>query len=121
MAKVPSAGELRERMSFQARSTVDDGFGGQVPGGAFATSFTVWARLMPLHGGEGVLAGRLQGTQPYVITVRASSQTRQIDESWQVVDARDASRVFSIAAPPTDPYDQRGAFIDLLVVQGGGS
>ncbi|WP_371346228.1 phage head closure protein [Ancylobacter sp. IITR112] len=115
MSRQTGAGRLRERVHFQSRTVVDDGYGNTR--GAWVTRFTVAAGLRPLRGGEQVMASRLQGVQPYVLTVRQSSQTREVASDWRVVDARDASRVFAITAPPTDP-DALGLWLDILVTQG---
>lgn len=115
---VRTAGALRERVHFQSRSMADDGFGQVLPAGEFETRFTVWASYLALRGSEAVQASRLQGKQPFIISVRRSSQTLQANEAWQLVDARDASKVFAITAPPTDP-DGKRAWLDFLVVLGG--
>lgn len=46
------------------------------------------AQITNLRGGEAVMAQRLQGSQPVIIGVRASSVTRQIDNAWRAIDAR---------------------------------
>lgn len=120
MLKQPGAGELNARVRLQRRGVAPDGFGNMVAGGEFETVTTVWARLLPLRGGEAVLSSRLEGRQPYVLTIRQSSISREIDETWQVVDSRNPERVFSITAPPTDPYVTR-AFLDVLLLEGGRS
>lgn len=113
--------DLREKVHFQRRGEVDDGFGNTVAGGAFETVHANWsANLKPLHGSEAVMQSRLQGRQPYILTVRSSTETREVDESWRVVDARNSDRVFSITAPPTDP-DGKRAWIEILVTAGGES
>lgn len=88
---------MREKIHFQQRSQEDDGYGNQTSG-PYRTIFSEPAELIPGTGSETVIAARLAGTQPYTIIVRSSSRTRQIDTSWQAVDARDASRVFDITA-----------------------
>lgn len=100
---------------FQSPTPVDDGHGNYTSG--WSDEFTVSARIMPLRGGEQVMASRLSGTQPVVIQVRSSSQTRTISTDWQAVDARDASRVFQIKAPPAN-MDEKNAFLDILAEQG---
>lgn len=113
-------GALLDRVHFQSRPLVDDGFGNQVPGGAFETQFTVFAHLRPLRGNETVIAARLEGRQPYVLTVRQSPATRRVTEAWQIADAGDAGRTFAITAPPADP-DGKNRWIEMLVVQNGRS
>lgn len=113
-------GALRDRVHLQARGMTSDGISGQLVAGAFATRHTVWANLRPLRGTESVMASRLEGRQPYILTIRQSSATRQVDETWQVVDARNQDRVFAVVAPPTDP-DGRRVYFEILIVEGGRS
>lgn len=118
-----SAGTLRFKLHFQRRSVGTDGWGGPQQDGArrgsFETVFTVRAAMTPLRGTESVMAERLAGRQPWVVAVRSSSQTRQVDTSWQIVDARDESRVFAITGA-ADP-DGRRMWIELLVTEGAPS
>src|SRR5690606_16918032 len=85
------AGALRERLHFQRRADGDDGMGGTIPGaGELATEFTVSAALRPLRGSEAVMADRLGGKQPYVVTVRYSQQMLEVTPAWRLKDARNA-------------------------------
>lgn len=112
------AGALRERLHFQKRGDGDDGMGASMPGaGDFVTVFTAAAAMKPRTGGEGVDAARLSGTQPFVVTVRNTSKTRDITIAWQLVDARDDSRVFAVVSPPADP-DGRNAWLEFLATEG---
>lgn len=111
-----AAGLFRDnRVHFQSRAVVDDGAGNEVAG-PFETQFTVSASFAPLRGGEEVMAARLGGQQPYIVTVRQSSQTRQATTDWRLVDARDVSRIFNIRAI-NDP-DGRRAVFEILAQQG---
>lgn len=116
------AGALRERLHFQQGGDGDDGMGGPgVPGaGDFATVFTAAAAMKPRAGGESVDAARLGGRQPYVVTVRNTSQTRQVTIAWQLVDARNAARVFAVVSPPADP-DGRNQWLEFLATEGAQS
>lgn len=73
----------------QKRTEIDDGYGNTVSD--FATQFTVRASYRHLRGGETVIASRLENKHPIIITVRSSSQTRQITSAWRLVDARDGT------------------------------
>lgn len=106
---------LRDRVHFQQRGVIDDGAGNEVSG-PWATQFTVAAAFRPLRGGEAVMGARLEGRQPYIVTVRQSSQTRQVSTDWQMIDARDASRIFNVRAA-SDPDGLR-AWLEILVEQG---
>jgi len=108
------AGSLDKRVRFQRRQDVEDEFGNVKS--TWVDQFTVSARMIPRLGGEEVMAGRLQGVQPYILRVRGSSDTRQITPEWRAVNARTglAYNIKSISNP-----DERGAYLDMLVVQGG--
>lgn len=113
---MPGAGDLRDRVLFQFRSPDPNGDAL----GAWADGFTVWAQIIwlrgNLRGSEAVMQQRLEGKQPVIITVRDSSQARQIDPSWRVVNARNDLQVFNITSAA--PAKERG-FIDILAVMGG--
>ncbi|WP_336800805.1 phage head closure protein [Kaistia sp. MMO-174] len=109
-----SAGELRERVAFDRRAAVDDGYGNMVAGD-WQEQFVVWARIQPLKGGEGVQAARLAGTQPVIIRVRSSSSTRQIRTDWRARDAR-IGTLFNITSMAN--MDEKGAYLDLLATSG---
>lgn len=112
---MPRAGELRESITFQSREEVDDGYGNQVSGD-WADQFTVAANFKPLRGTETVMAARLAGSQPYVVTVRQSELTRQVRPEWRFIDARNTGREFNIRAIH-DP-DGRNAWFEILAVEG---
>lgn len=111
--------QMREKIHFQQREWADDGWGNGGYTGPFATVFTESARLKPGLGSETIIAARLQGTQPYTVTVRSSNRTRLVDPSWQLVDARNADRKFNITSL-VNP-DERDRYIDLVVVEGEAS
>lgn len=96
MAKPLGSGDLYYRVDCQKEVAGVDELGHPVPGaGGWATQFTVRAAYRHLRGGEDIMAGRLQGRHTQVITVRASSQTRQITAGWRLIDARDGT-VFNV-------------------------
>lgn len=109
-----SAGELRERVAFDRRDVVDDGYGNTVSGD-WREQFVVWARIRPLKGGEGVQAARLAGSQPVVIRVRLSSSTKQISADWRARDAR-MGTLFNITSMAN--MDEKGAYLDILATSG---
>lgn len=118
MASQRGAGKLRSLLAFQRRGEVEDDYG-NVQVGKWGTAFTAHAELIPLRGGEAVMASRLDGRQPYVIRIRSSSQSRAVDASWQIVDARNESRVFAIKAI-VDP-DNKNAWLDITATLGEAS
>jgi len=116
---MPSTGQLRDRVTFQARSKIDDGYGNEVSG-PWEDKFTVSARVTASPGRETVTAQRLQGINPVDVWVRWSEQTAQIQTEWRAIDARDPSRVFAILSV-TDPEEYRRQFRLLSCTLGGAS
>lgn len=78
--------KLYERFRFDAPTADPDGFGGVVEG--WTEGPEVRANLKNLRGSETVIAARLQGVQPVVITIRASNATELIETSWRAVNVR---------------------------------
>ncbi|GAJ91034.1 head-tail adaptor protein [Rhizobium rhizogenes] len=115
MATKPGSGLLRNKLNFQRREAIDDGYGNE-QSGDFATMFTAAAELIPLKGGEPVLAARLTGTQPFIIRIRSCFAAREVDTDWRVVDARNPSRIFNITAA-VDP-NNKNAWIEIMATQG---
>ncbi|NGN45178.1 head-tail adaptor protein [Mesorhizobium sp. CGMCC 1.15528] len=114
MIKRSGAGSLSERITFQVRGVVPDGYGNDVTG-PFADQFIEPARLAPRLGSEPVIAARLTGVQPFLLTVRSSTRTRQITPAWRAVNAR-TGVTYNIKAI-VNP-DERNQYLELLVVQG---
>lgn len=111
-------GALRYRLQFQNRPTVDDGYGNQVPGGDFETAKTIAAGMAPRIGGEGVTAARLDGRQPFVITVRWAAWLLDVTPAWRLVDARNSNRVLNVLSPLADP-DGKRQWLEFLAQEGG--
>lgn len=107
-------GELRERITFQARAISSDGYGNQQ--GEWVDEFTVAAKVEPRFGGEAIQAARLAGNQPVNITIRYSSDAAQITTDWRAVDARDATKTYNLRSV-TNP-DMRRRWIEILAEQG---
>ncbi|OOO25613.1 head-tail adaptor protein [Agrobacterium sp. YIC 4121] len=110
------AGSLSERIAFEAEVEGDDGYGGVVVG--FAEQFVEPARLEPRAGSETVIANRLQGLQPFTMTVRSNERTRTITPAWRARNKR-SGVVYAIKAAVN--IDERNQWIELLVVQGEAS
>ncbi len=114
--KRSGAGSLSERICFETEVEGDDGYGGVVVG--FAEQFVEPARLEPRFGSEPVIASRLQGLQPYTMTVRSNERTRAITPAWRARNKR-SGVVYAIKAAVN--IDERNQWIELLVVQGEAS
>ncbi|MEI5682352.1 MULTISPECIES: head-tail adaptor protein [unclassified Mesorhizobium] len=117
MRKRSGAGSLSERIVFQVRGEVDDGYGNPITG-PFADQFTEPARLAPRLGSEPVIAARLTGVQPFLLTVRSSIRTREITPAWRAVNSR-TGVTYNIKAIVN--IDERNAYLELLVVAGESS
>ena len=116
------SGALRSYMSFQKRVDSDDGFGNTVPGGEFVTQFSVYANLRPLLRGssagvEAVFNDKIQGRQPFFLTIRHSNQLNDVTIAWRVVDARNPQHFYNIVSPPTDP-DNKGMWNEMIIIEG---
>lgn len=113
VGKRSGAGSLSERVKFQERVGGLDEYGNELT--TWQDRATVAARIRPRHGGEEVMSGRLQGIQPYTMTVRSSTQTRDVTPAWRAVNARTGA-VYNIKTV-TNP-DERGAMLEMLVIEG---
>ncbi|WP_142627943.1 head-tail adaptor protein [Rhizobium sp. P007] len=116
MKKRSGAGSLSEIVAFEAEVEGDDGFGGVILG--WNEVFTEPARLRPMRGSEEIIASRLQGIQPYTMTVRSNERTRTITPAWRARNKR-TGVVYAIKAAVN--IDERNQWIELLVVQGEAS
>lgn len=110
-----TAGQLNERIAFDSREPIDpaEPDSGNTEGD-FAERFVLWARAQFLRGTEAVMASRLEGRQPVVFTVRASSLSRQITTEWR---ARDTRTGIAYAIRSVTATEDR-AFMDILAESG---
>lgn len=125
---VNSAGDLRSKVVFQRRREIvttaeaSDKYGNAL--GEWETVFECRARLQPRLGSEEVVASRLQGKQPYILTIRSCIAAREVTPAWRVYDARAGmmpdgkmpKRLFDIRS--VSNVDEQDRFLDFLVVQG---
>jgi len=112
-------GELRERFAF-GELQKGDGAGGNTRTGPFEDQFEVWAKETPINVGEEVMAGRVQGVRTVLITVRYSTETRQITGDWC---ARNVNTKEQFAISEAKDPDGRKQWIEILArtnVAGGG-
>jgi hypothetical protein len=82
-----TAQDLSYSVGFLKREEMNDGMGNTI-GDKLIEQFQCRAAYRHLRGGESVMASRLEGRHVQVITVRASSKTRQITTDWIVRDVR---------------------------------
>lgn len=116
MAKKPGAGNLYYKVGLQKQTTANPDspadYGNTVD--VWDEQFECRAEFRHLRGNEEILAARLQGTHIQVITVRSSTETRQITTDWRVVDKR-TSEEFNIRDVTAETNRQ---FISLLCEKG---
>ncbi|MDB5597381.1 MAG: phage head-tail adaptor [Hyphomicrobiales bacterium] len=111
---MPPAGNLRDRVRFEARAVVGDDYGN--PGaGDFEAQFSRSVEIKPMRGGEDILAARIQGTQPILIRTRYDSQTARITPEWRAIDVRDGT-VYAIRTAVD--MDRRHEWIELMAIAG---
>lgn len=106
------AGSLRELFAFDKREFVLDMYGNQT--GAFAEQFRDAAARLALKGGEGVQASRLEGRQPFNVTVRYSALTASVTTDWRCRDTRTGQNYAIVTHVPRARRD----YIDMIVSEG---
>lgn len=111
---MPSAGELRERVAFDQQFVEDYSPSYGLTVGDWQEQFTCAARIKPLVGTEPIQAQRLKGVQPLVITVRSSQNTRMVDSSWRIRNARTGTQYQIRSVTP----DEKRTWIDFLCEAG---
>ena len=68
MTREPTAGELRQRITFQQPVKAEDGYGGHVV--TWANLVSVWARVEPISGREYFEAHKIQAEVTHRVKVR---------------------------------------------------
>ncbi len=81
-----NAGLMTERFAFDKRNTVKDDYGNEQ--GEWVEQHLCWTRRQFLRGGEDVIAARLEGRQPALLTIRSSVMAQQITTDWRARDTR---------------------------------
>lgn len=113
---MPAAGDMRERVRFEARVETDDGFGNSTA--EWAPRFSRAAAYLMRPGSEAVLAARLQSQQPVTMIVRFDPDTQKITPEWRAVDERDGA-VYAIQAAAD--MERRRQWMTLVCVAGEAS
>ena len=107
------AGQLIERVAFDQREAVDDGYG-NIIAGDWQQQFETRAKFIYLRGSETVMAGRLESRELLIVQVRVCADTRRIAPDWQVRDVRRGT-AYNVR---TIEEDKSRAIVDLLVESG---
>lgn len=93
--QIPSAGELRDRLRFERRQKVADGYGNS--DGLWLPMFAPRrGKLAPTRGGDQVIAARAQGVSSWDLWIRWDVEAATVAPGDRVVDTRDERRVFKI-------------------------
>jgi head-tail adaptor len=111
------AGALRYRLTFAERDTVEDEYGNI--GLTWIDRFTVSGNITAKVGGEAVDAARLQGRQPVILTVRRSTDTRQVTTDWKATEVESGTE-FNIRTS-VDPFigtSQHGLWFEMIAETG---
>lgn len=103
-------GPLRDLLRFERRALDDAG----ERTGDWEPFVTTAAQVRPIQGREEVLAQRLQGIQPFAITLRASPQSLQVDNTFRAIDARAPATQYEIKSAYTT---EDRAWRELLAVK----
>ena len=103
---------LMEFATFQERQESDDGFGNKV--GNWVDRFEDRAGVRYLRGSEAVMAARLEGRQPVVVTIRDSARARSVTPEWRVIIRGIAYNI----REPLRPTDQRRRLLECLAESG---
>lgn len=85
-------GELDQRVTIQGPGTIDDGYGGTIPGG-WADVATIWADVQPLRGGEAIANMQVTANQTYRVWMRADvavTPDNRLVWEGRVLDIREA-------------------------------
>lgn len=113
MARSPrGAGTLFERIAFDERQPADDGYGNTIAD--WQEQFIYHTELVPLRGGEAVMAAQLEGRAMLMLQVRRSDQTERITTFWRARNVRSGDQ-YNIRQVTQTPDRSR---IDLLCEYG---
>lgn len=78
------AGDLRERVAFDAPSGGLDAFGGQNVG--WTEHHVCWAQIIYAKGDETVQSARQAGRKAFKVVVRSTPETRAVTEDYRMRD-----------------------------------
>lgn len=107
-----SAGRLFESVAFDEPTETLDQYGGTESG--WIQRVTTRANFLNLRGGETVMASRLAGKQPVVVTIRSHTAGLAIDTDWRMRDLRTGHEYNIRSVVPSDDRQ----FIEITAVRG---
>lgn len=104
-----TVGQLRHRIQLQSRVSIANNYGERVPSG-WTTYATVWARVEPVGGGEGIQAGRTVEERSYRVTIRHRSDV----EGKHTILLSDGRR---LQIDNVVNLDERGAYSEITATE----
>jgi hypothetical protein len=107
---VTTPGELTRPVMFQKRGLDTNGD----PLGDWVDVVGRMAKIAPSIGGEGVVAQRIEGSQPVIVYVRRDLETKLIDNSYRVVDALEPATTWEVASVIRN---EREDMMEVLAIQ----
>lgn len=108
-----AAGKLKTRASFERRALDDQAD----RLGDWTVEFERDGDLIYLRGGEGVLAERLSGRQPAVLTLRDEDCMQSLNTDWRGFLTDQPSQTFGVIS--REPSREKGPrFVDVVIVFG---
>jgi head-tail adaptor len=105
----------RDKVAFDQRAPVDPTAPAGAVQGDWVEQFQEQCNIKWMRGSEQVLAQRLQGINPIVISVRSSALTRQVDATWRARLVRQGNKPLSIRSVIPD---QRDFYLEILCEAG---
>ena len=103
--KVTNPGEMRTKITLQARTVSEDAGGFETP--TWSTIATVWSKWINVHGSEAWTAQSVQAEQPATVTIRYKSG---IDTTCSVLKGLERFEIVSI-----DDIRERHEYLELKV------
>jgi len=100
------SGQRYDRVAFEQRDPVDDGYGNTVSGD-FVSKFEVYAQISFLKGGEAVMASRLQSRKNSIISVLADDgPMATVNADWRIRHVEDGTlfNIRDITRTPNRAY-----------------
>lgn len=116
LASVSGSGDLRYRLTFAERNSIEDDYGNVTTG--WVDRFTVAANIIARFGSEAVEAARLSGRQPVTIRVRKSPDTRKVTTDWKATDQEGHEYNIRTAVDPLIGDSNHGFYIDMMAETG---
>lgn len=107
------AGDLTFKIALDAPTQMPNGQGGMLQG--WSEQYVCWANIRFLRGSETVIAARLAGRQPVVITVRNCAAARAVTVDWRIRDLRSGLE-YNVRTAPVPSQDR--AWLEITAESG---